>query len=96
MKFVFTRLIVYQLECVSVCVCVYLGGLGMLPPTLDSQTVRVPNCSAHTTLFVCESVCLFAAVTGHNLASLFELELTVREWKSAGRDARHNKQHAFL
>lgn len=62
-------------------VCVCLGGLGILPPTLDSQTVRVPSflCPhslTQTPLLMCGSVCvcLFAAVTGHNPTSPFELE----------------------
>ncbi len=33
-----------------------------------------------------ESVCLYAAVAGHNLTSLFELGLTEREWKRAVKE----------
>ena len=60
---------------VRVFVCLYLGGLGMLPPTLDSQTVTVPNSYGVAPVLeplllaacVRESVSLSAAVAGHNL-----------------------------
>lgn len=43
-----------------------------------------------------ESVCLYAAVTGHNLTFLFELGLSEREWKRAGKKDEDDKQHACL
>lgn len=42
--------------CVWVCMSAHLGGLGMLPPTLDSQTVRVPD-SYGLLQCVCRCVC---------------------------------------
>ena len=48
--------------CVCVCVCVYLGGLGMLPPMLDSQTVRVPNSYGRAPVLKLPYLCLCVCV----------------------------------
>lgn len=54
----------------------------MLPPTLDSQTVREPISSASLR----RAACLCAADSGHNLALLFELVLTEMKWKRAVKE----------
>jgi len=89
---------VFVCVCVCPCMCVYLGGLGILPPTLVSQTARVPNSYRLAPVlklpYLCvrerererETYSFSAAVAGHNLTSLFELGLSEWEWKRAVKE----------